>query len=557
MPRSPKNIVVVEDASYMKAPRQDPEVAKPEGRDVSIPRTPSRTRLRPESRHKPCSTSMENAPAQPAHTRGLGTSGHRAEDLLASYLQNLQLRETVERQDGLTASPGSPESPSSEGYNSIWGTPESSGGNTSSACTTPSPRYRHRVSLREEPSSPTTAHRPGGSSRTHSAAVPVQKTGRNTAAEEANIGTNHGSAKTAQYPPLLGRESVPEVLTKDLGSRDMIDGEIYAYKTSRYPGLIKIGYTKNASRERAKAWGQGCGYKATVLYPKAPNGGVRLPHAHRAESLIMAELGYCRKRLPPCMECARQHEEWFEIELESMVEIIEKWSLWILRRPYQETGGVWRLKMHLCNILDRLERYPDISPKPYERKLIPQFPRRPPTGGLPRKRSGGYAKKVKRAIKASLSGAKRPAGMSLQIPMDKQQAGQTKAAEPVPAEPSTTTAATAATPVPTTALPDPRLPSKPPPPTTTTTATRGPPQATHSTTRFLRDPSAAPKPPIPDANPILDRILKFLLKLVLLHIAASFILSFYPQQDSLAVRAVLLFVYFYFLPSERGWATVR
>jgi hypothetical protein len=120
------------------------------------------------------------------------------------------------------------------------------------------------------------------------------------------------------------------------------------------PGTIrlKIGRTSNVHR-RLNEWSKQCSHDLTLIryYPyissstspspaRTPRSdmshghGRRVSHVRRVERLIHIELAEQRvKGQGPCIECGKEHREWFEFEatkdaLRLVDECVRRWVTW-------------------------------------------------------------------------------------------------------------------------------------------------------------------------------------------------------------------------------------
>ncbi|KAH8707788.1 hypothetical protein HC256_009958 [Beauveria bassiana] len=157
-----------------------------------------------------------------------------------------------------------------------------------------------------------------------------------------------GVYETSQFK-ILGKY---EVINKSLFTADMVareqlnteddkskneikDGFVYLYQVSGNDNLVKIGFTTGQVAQRLESWKKDCHREPAQLYP-APDAVCKaVPHAHRVERLVHAELMEHRVRVY-CEPCEKQHVEWFKVSVKHAVAVIEKWSLWIQRRPYEK-----------------------------------------------------------------------------------------------------------------------------------------------------------------------------------------------------------------------------
>jgi hypothetical protein len=93
-----------------------------------------------------------------------------------------------------------------------------------------------------------------------------------------------------------------------------------------------------------KEWSEQCGHPIEE-YTKRINGpAMQLHHAYRVEKLVHDELKDYRMKEICCKKCGKGHDEWFAVPQSHALKVIEKWSEWIMTRPYIETRGVWHLK---------------------------------------------------------------------------------------------------------------------------------------------------------------------------------------------------------------------
>ncbi|KAM0743586.1 hypothetical protein ACQRIT_001845 [Beauveria bassiana] len=184
-----------------------------------------------------------------------------------------------------------------------------------------------------------------------------------------------GVYETSQFK-ILGKY---EVINKSLFNVDMVareqlnteddkskneinDGFVYLYQVSGNDSLVKVGFTTGPVAQRLESWKKDCHREPAQLYP-APDAVCKaVPHAHRVERLVHAELMEHRVRVY-CEPCEKQHVEWFKVSVKHAVAVIEKWSLWIQRRPYEKRetrqSVKWSLKAeeakHLVEIAGHSE----------------------------------------------------------------------------------------------------------------------------------------------------------------------------------------------------------
>ncbi|KIN08501.1 hypothetical protein OIDMADRAFT_16661 [Oidiodendron maius Zn] len=133
-------------------------------------------------------------------------------------------------------------------------------------------------------------------------------------------------------------------------------GFVYVFESTIYNGYVKIGQTKNPIRKRMKKLEKceiGC------MYIKDP-GYTKFRHYDLVEKLVHIELGNYR-RIFKCKECGTgrklnsnkqdnpvSHNEWFEIDKDKALQVVENWRRWVIERepytPYGELRDFWDWK---------------------------------------------------------------------------------------------------------------------------------------------------------------------------------------------------------------------
>lgn len=113
--------------------------------------------------------------------------------------------------------------------------------------------------------------------------------------------------------------------------------------------LVKIGYTNNKAR-RMHEHRRRCHYAPRLLFD------IRLPDVPRYEGIIHLQLHNERKRERGCPGCARQHQEWFKVDVEEARAITTMWRDWAETRPYDREGWlftIWRRRLEAVDLDDR------------------------------------------------------------------------------------------------------------------------------------------------------------------------------------------------------------
>ena len=119
------------------------------------------------------------------------------------------------------------------------------------------------------------------------------------------------------------------------------DGYLYVYWNRASFGLVKIGCTTIDVDQRLQQWEEKCKHLAEEHYRSS----FRIKHVARVEKLIHTEFREYRVFEPFCHGCDGRHIEWFRgLDLGLVIKRIEAWTEWIMKEPYEEKLGCWRLK---------------------------------------------------------------------------------------------------------------------------------------------------------------------------------------------------------------------
>ncbi|KAI5371802.1 hypothetical protein J4E82_009542 [Alternaria postmessia] len=145
-------------------------------------------------------------------------------------------------------------------------------------------------------------------------------------------------------------DAVYQKATAPLGVIAQKRGFVYLFWDKEYFGMVKIGYTKDLT-QRLESWNQQCGREH--IYHSSTECQVEIPHAHRVEQLVHAELKEYRKRRQ-CEGCGTMHKEWFDAGQAHVVKVLRKWREWILQEPYvqDKESGEWVLKPEMLDALE-------------------------------------------------------------------------------------------------------------------------------------------------------------------------------------------------------------
>jgi hypothetical protein len=135
-------------------------------------------------------------------------------------------------------------------------------------------------------------------------------------------------------------------ILRPLTKREQKKGSIYLFWFQGKFGYIKIGATTRNTKTRLSEWGTCCKQKPEDLHNNTRFSDV--PHVLRVETLIQAELKE-KRRIKKCESSETKHNEFFEVQQQHAIDVINKWVEWMNTRPYEKVFGQgdeshWRLK---------------------------------------------------------------------------------------------------------------------------------------------------------------------------------------------------------------------
>lgn len=131
------------------------------------------------------------------------------------------------------------------------------------------------------------------------------------------------------------QEMIAKITPTALLGTEKSSGVLYVYKVTGNDDLVKIGYTCKSVEARHKEWQKDCNRDPVCVFPQDAK-KTFVPHAHRVERLVHAELMKSRVRIY-CDRCRKQHNEWFQVSGEEAIASIERWSRWMSSAPYVKT----------------------------------------------------------------------------------------------------------------------------------------------------------------------------------------------------------------------------
>jgi hypothetical protein len=146
------------------------------------------------------------------------------------------------------------------------------------------------------------------------------------------------------------RDTLRDAFSSPLGQQESEDGTLYMIKRLEDPGFVKIGYTQKIADVRYKFFESSCGFEPLPLRQIR-----RVPSVRRVERLVHNELNQYRRECTTCtrrLECGALHTEWFEVEEERAMAVMENWALWMSdAAPYRADGRLQHFwGQHLRNL---------------------------------------------------------------------------------------------------------------------------------------------------------------------------------------------------------------
>ena len=131
-------------------------------------------------------------------------------------------------------------------------------------------------------------------------------------------------------------KKLTELLERPLGVNDRPAGHIYVFSTNT-PKMFKIGYSKLPPKVYRLRVHKAC-------YPVVDK--IRsecIPYARRVEQLVLTEFSSVHCKLAEdCQKCSRSHEEWLEIDQETLMASIDKWIEFVNSDPYNPKGKLYK-----------------------------------------------------------------------------------------------------------------------------------------------------------------------------------------------------------------------
>jgi hypothetical protein len=227
------------------------------------------------------------------------------------------------------------------------------------------------VPIDQVPDLPTVETDPKPAAQPEPISEPVSKASPATTTLQASCSSKFIPYQSEKSKKLSVHDAVYQKATAPLGVIAQKEGFVYLFWDKEYFGMVKIGYTKDLTK-RLNSWNKQCDREH--VYHSSTECQVEIPHAHRVEQLVHAELKEYRKRRL-CEGCGVIHKEWFGAPQAHVVKVLRKWREWILEEPYAQDkkSGEWVLKPEMLESLERM-----CEPLPHEVSI--QKPRRKSSG---------------------------------------------------------------------------------------------------------------------------------------------------------------------------------
>ena len=147
------------------------------------------------------------------------------------------------------------------------------------------------------------------------------------------------SASTKKFEPYPNKpeRTLLSILNNPLGSDERTPGYVYIFTRRSDEDLhslyVKIGVTRNVE-DRLVEWQVKCRYKPHLEYKTE-----HIPNAMRVEALVHMELVESRRIERKCSGCKKDHDEWFETNVETARPFVERWAQWMQEAdPYTKEG---------------------------------------------------------------------------------------------------------------------------------------------------------------------------------------------------------------------------
>ena len=157
--------------------------------------------------------------------------------------------------------------------------------------------------------------------------------------------------------------------------RKVVSGYVYAFVLPTVPRYVKIGMTRQPPKDRIKSQSTRCKLKYQWIHDEHEK---NFPHFALVEKLVAKELQNYRRKFT-CSNCkkphgekATEHAEWYEIDCETALGVIERSRQWIVDyKPYTDEHD---LHAYWAEAVDKGLTKPDdidwsrwLDPKRYDR----------------------------------------------------------------------------------------------------------------------------------------------------------------------------------------------
>lgn len=170
--------------------------------------------------------------------------------------------------------------------------------------------------------------------------------------------------RVAQSPPRVAavstqsdkRVAMPtQISAKDLNA-DLLDkvcarlttqpdrAHVYLFRSAKLPGLVKVGIAGSISKRKAKLKSDCEQEMITIdIWQNKQN-------ARHIEALVKLDLKHLKEPWP-CKgkKCGSEHREWFRIDKERAVHIVQMWVDWLDHNPYDKDRNIKPIWEHLLN----------------------------------------------------------------------------------------------------------------------------------------------------------------------------------------------------------------
>lgn len=136
---------------------------------------------------------------------------------------------------------------------------------------------------------------------------------------------------TLTYSESEVAKAVTSLLEKPIENKSKEHAHIYVICSHDLPGMFKVGISIKQPEIGRFRQHKKCYPKFEVVMTKL------IPYAYRVERLVLTEL-FNKRYAFDCQNCKSNHTELLDIDKDSLLKCLEKWSSFVESRPYNTQG---------------------------------------------------------------------------------------------------------------------------------------------------------------------------------------------------------------------------